>query len=85
VIVGTVYDPSDGSGEASRVGLPERPDVVDVLAELNAGLRAGAETSGARIAASRSWSSVQRSAAPRLRRRRMRCVHGLGRGRRSAC
>ena len=32
------------------MGLPPWPDVVDVLAELNAGLRAGAEKSGARIA-----------------------------------
>ena len=50
VIVGTVYDPSDGSGDASSVGLPAWPHVVEVLADLNAGLRAGAEKSGARIA-----------------------------------
>lgn len=50
VVVGTVYDPSDGSGEAHRVGLPPWPDVVDVLADLNAGLRAAAEDNGARIA-----------------------------------
>lgn len=50
IIVGTVYDPSDGSGEAWRVGLPPWPDVVDVLAELNATLRAVAGEHGARIA-----------------------------------
>ena len=50
VIVGTVYDPSDGSGDASRVGLPPWTQVVDVLAELNAGLRAAADNYGARIA-----------------------------------
>jgi lysophospholipase L1-like esterase len=50
VVVGTVYDPSDGSGDAPRVGLPTWPDVVDVLAELNAGLRAAAEMYDARIA-----------------------------------
>jgi lysophospholipase L1-like esterase len=50
VVVGTVYDPSDGSGDASRLGLPPWPEVVDVLAELNNGLRAIAEDHGARIA-----------------------------------
>jgi lysophospholipase L1-like esterase len=50
VLVGTVYDPSDGSGEAYRVGLPPWADVVDVLADLNTGLRAAAEDNGARIA-----------------------------------
>jgi len=50
VIVGTVYDPSDGTGEAWRVGLPPWPDVVDVLAELNATLRALADEHGAIVA-----------------------------------
>ncbi|MDQ3764564.1 MAG: SGNH/GDSL hydrolase family protein [Actinomycetota bacterium] len=50
VIVGTVYDPSDGTGDASRVGLPPWPQVVDVLAELNAGLRGVAAEHGARVA-----------------------------------
>ncbi len=50
VVVGTVYDPSDGTAEAWRVGLPPWPDVVDVLAELNARLRAVAADHGARIA-----------------------------------
>ncbi len=50
VIVGTVYDPSDGTGDASRVGLPPWPQVVDVLAELNAGLRGVAAEHGAQVA-----------------------------------
>lgn len=50
LVVGTVYDPSDGSGEAHRVGLPPWPDVVGLLAELNAGLRAAAQQNGARVA-----------------------------------
>ena len=39
IVVATVYDPSDGSGDAERVGLPPWPDVVAVLAELNNALR----------------------------------------------
>jgi hypothetical protein len=50
VVVGTVYDPSDGTGEAWRVGLPPWPDVVDVLAELNAALRVTAREHGAIVA-----------------------------------
>jgi lysophospholipase L1-like esterase len=50
VILGTVYDPSDGTGEAWRVGLPPWPDVVDVLAELNATLCAAAREHGAVVA-----------------------------------
>ncbi len=50
VLLGNVYDPSDGSGEAWRVGLPPWPGVVDVLAELNAGLRAAASEHGAAVA-----------------------------------
>ena len=50
VVLGTVYDPSDGSGEAWRVGLPPWPDVVDVLAELNATLRAVAAAQDAVVA-----------------------------------
>ncbi len=50
IVLGTVYDPSDGTGDAARVGLPPWPDVVDVLAELNARLRAVAADHGARIA-----------------------------------
>jgi lysophospholipase L1-like esterase len=50
VVVGTVYDPSDGTAEAWRVGLPPWPDVVEVLAELNAVLRAVAGEHGAVVA-----------------------------------
>jgi hypothetical protein len=39
VIVGTVYDPSDGTGATERAGLAPWPDVTHVLAELNDGLR----------------------------------------------
>jgi lysophospholipase L1-like esterase len=50
VVVGTVYDPSDGTGETWRVGLPPWPEVVAVLAELNAVLRAVAAEHGAAVA-----------------------------------
>jgi lysophospholipase L1-like esterase len=50
VVVGTVYDPSDGTGDAARAGLPPWPDVVAVLAELNAGLRAAAAEHAALVA-----------------------------------
>jgi lysophospholipase L1-like esterase len=50
IVVGTVYDPSDGTGDASRVGLPPWPDVVEVLADLNHTLRAVATGSGAVVA-----------------------------------
>ena len=50
IVVGTVYDPSDGTAEAWRVGLPPWPDVVDVLAELNAALRVVAGEHGAVVA-----------------------------------
>jgi hypothetical protein len=50
VIVGTVYDPATAAGDASRLGLPPWPEVVDVLAKLNNGLPAIAEEHRARIA-----------------------------------
>ena len=50
VVVGTVYDPSDGTGDASSVGLPPWPDVVGVLAELNETLRRVAAEHGACVA-----------------------------------
>lgn len=50
VVVGTVYDPSDGTGDAAQVGLPPWPEVVDVLAQLNAALRAMALRHSARVA-----------------------------------
>jgi lysophospholipase L1-like esterase len=50
VIVGTVYDPSDGTGAADRAGLPPWPDAVAVLAELNQALREVAKDHGAAVA-----------------------------------
>jgi len=50
VIVGTVYDPSDGTADASRVGLPPWPGVVEVLARLNAALREVSAEHGAHVA-----------------------------------
>ena len=50
IVVGTVYDPSDGTGEAWRVGLPPWPEVVDVLTALNAALRSVARGHGAIVA-----------------------------------
>jgi lysophospholipase L1-like esterase len=39
VVLGTVYDPSDGSADAGRVGLPSWPQLVEVIAHLNTNLR----------------------------------------------
>jgi lysophospholipase L1-like esterase len=50
IILGTVYDPSDGRADAVRLGLPPWPEVLDVLTELNDGLRAVAAHHHARIA-----------------------------------
>lgn len=50
LILGTVYDPSDGSADASRLGLPAWAQAVDVLAALNTRLRTVAEWHGARLA-----------------------------------
>jgi lysophospholipase L1-like esterase len=50
IVVATVYDPSDGSGDAGRLGLPPWPEALDLLAELNRGLRALAEEHQALVA-----------------------------------
>lgn len=50
VLVGTVYDPSDGTGDAARLGLPPWPDAVAVIGELNHALREAAQASGATVA-----------------------------------
>ena len=50
VVVGTVYDPSDGTGDAARLGLPPWPDAVAVIGELNDALREVARSSGAAVA-----------------------------------
>jgi hypothetical protein len=50
ILVATVYDPSDGSGDAGRLGLPPWPEVVGLLAELNRALRVLAEDYQALVA-----------------------------------
>jgi lysophospholipase L1-like esterase len=50
VVVGTVYDPSDGTGDAARLGLPPWPDAVAMIAALNEILRATARAGGAAVA-----------------------------------
>ena len=50
VVVGTVYDPSDGTADAARLGLPPWPDAVAVIAELNQALREVAGQHGATVA-----------------------------------
>ena len=50
VVVGTVYDPSDGTGDASRLGLPPWPDAVRAVTELNQALRHVASQHGAAVA-----------------------------------
>jgi lysophospholipase L1-like esterase len=50
IVVGTVYDPSDGMGDAVRLGLPSWPDAVAVIEELNDGLRGVAARHGATVA-----------------------------------
>ena len=50
VLLGNVYDPSDGTGDAAALGLPPWPDALDVLGELNDALAAAADAHGARVA-----------------------------------
>jgi lysophospholipase L1-like esterase len=50
IVVGTVYDPSDGTGDAARLGLPPWPDAVAMIDELNEALRAVAARHGAAVA-----------------------------------
>jgi hypothetical protein len=50
IVVGTVYDPSDGSGDAARLGLPPWPEALELLAELNQALGALAAAHGALVA-----------------------------------
>jgi len=50
IVIATVYDPSDGTGDAVRLGLPVRPDALDLLAELNQALRTLAEEHRALVA-----------------------------------
>jgi lysophospholipase L1-like esterase len=50
IVVATVYDPSDGSGDAGRLGLPPWPEALALLTELNRALRALAEDYQALVA-----------------------------------
>ncbi len=50
IVVGTVYDPSDGTGDADRLGLPPWPDAVALIGELNEALRDRAARHGAAVA-----------------------------------
>jgi lysophospholipase L1-like esterase len=50
LVVGTVYDPSDGTGDAEALGLPPWPDAVTVVGELNSAIRQVAATHAATVA-----------------------------------
>jgi len=50
IAVGTVYDPSDGTGDAAALGLPPWPEAVGLIGELNEALRTVAREHGARVA-----------------------------------
>jgi hypothetical protein len=50
VVVGTVYDPSDGTGDTAALGLPPWRDGVALIGELNDALRAAARAHGAAVA-----------------------------------
>jgi hypothetical protein len=50
IVVATVYDPSDGSGDAGRLGLPPWPEALALLTELNGALRTLAEHHQALVA-----------------------------------
>ena len=50
IMIATVYDPSDGSGDAGRLGLPSWPEALARLAELNQTLRVLAKAHQALIA-----------------------------------
>jgi lysophospholipase L1-like esterase len=50
IVVTTVYDPSDGTGDASSAGMPPWPDGLYALAALNEELRRLADRHGAVVA-----------------------------------
>jgi lysophospholipase L1-like esterase len=77
VVVGTVYDPSDGTGDAVSLGLPPWPDAVAVIGELNEALGRVATRHGAAVAdvagvfsghGLRAGDPAQRDARPAERR-----------------
>ena len=76
LVVGTVYDPSDGTGDATAVGLPPWPEAPAVIEELNADLVRAARENGARVAdvharflghGLRAGNPAQREARPAAR------------------
>ncbi len=50
IIISTVYDPSDGTGDIPTAGLPVWPDASSLVAELNQALTALAGRHGAAVA-----------------------------------
>jgi lysophospholipase L1-like esterase len=50
ILVGTIYDPSDGTGDAERLGIGSWPDAVAWIAQFNETLRALASEHGAFVA-----------------------------------
>jgi hypothetical protein len=50
VVVSTVYDPTDGTGDLSWIGMPAWPAGLEVLAALNATIRDAAGRCGAAVA-----------------------------------
>jgi lysophospholipase L1-like esterase len=50
VVVSTVYDPTDGTGDLSWVGLPAWEGGLEILASLNDAIRAAAADHGAAVA-----------------------------------
>jgi lysophospholipase L1-like esterase len=50
IVVATVYDPSDGTGDAGALGLPAWPEALQMLADLNQVLRTLARDHGALVA-----------------------------------
>lgn len=50
VVVSTVYDPTDGTGDLSWLGLPAWPAGLGILDALNTAIRAAAQRHGAAIA-----------------------------------
>ena len=69
IVVATVYDPSDGSGDAGRLGLPPWPEALEFLAELNRALRMLADEHKALVAEVHAAFSATASpsATPRSR------------------
>jgi lysophospholipase L1-like esterase len=50
IVLGTVYDPSDGTADAARLGLPPWPDGPAVIGELNEALQEVAVRQGVAVA-----------------------------------